>query len=396
MKLTVTKYLNARIGSPSTSASCQTYKSPGDVIEADKVMSGTEIDGNAIWFHCSDDDCYYWSGGISEPQDQITDLSTFDDQTQIQIINSLAKANESVWKRTIPGFQGYGTGILHPQSSTLQLLIYVLNPQHPGIIVNTGSMLLKGIKLPVKIVKVENLFQQNYMEPDRQNIPCMQLDNTAPMYYPGGTISEYNKPGYGSRTLRLYKKNNDDSYNCFVMTCFHVLLNNLKDQQGYGPFTVTTAGRKAGVPAKDNSAMRKSQPCPIVEGYYNSVMDFAVAQIDEKLMDNQIMGKPVNGYYNYYMLGSLLKKEVFLVGSTSYKQSGIITAIHSLRFGNNNWAFRNCLIAERISGDGDSGAPVVDSDNKLVGYVIAGDQKTETIILPFFPIFSNTKYQLKK
>lgn len=396
MKLTVTKYLNARIGAPSASAECQTYRSPGDVIEADKVVPGTEIDGNAIWYHCKDDDCFYWSGGTSEPDGRITDLNTLDDEARIQIINSLAKANEPRWKLTIPGFQGYGIGIESPDSPTLQLIIYVLNPQHPADFFNTKSMVSKGVELPVKFVEVENIFHQSYVVPDKNNIPCIELDNTYPTYYPGGTISEYNKQGYGSRTLRLYKKNNDKSYDCFVMTCFHVLLNDLKPQQTYGPYTSTTAGRSAAVPAMDNSARRTPHKYPIVEGYYNAVMDFAVAQIDEKVMGNEIGSKPINGYHTYYTQSSLIKKRVYLAGSTSYKQSGIITAIHGFRLGNNNWAFRNCLIAERISGDGDSGAPVVDSENRLVGYVIAGDRKTETVILPFFPIFSNTKYLINK
>lgn len=63
MKLTVNKYLNARIGEATTNAACQLYKSPGDTIDVEDVLVGTEIDGNNIWYKNKEDGCFYWSGG---------------------------------------------------------------------------------------------------------------------------------------------------------------------------------------------------------------------------------------------------------------------------------------------------------------------------------------------
>jgi hypothetical protein len=66
MKVTISKYLNARIGESSTHAACQFYQTPGKTIEIDDVLVGESIDGNSIWYHCKDDGCYYWAGGIAE------------------------------------------------------------------------------------------------------------------------------------------------------------------------------------------------------------------------------------------------------------------------------------------------------------------------------------------
>lgn len=66
MNLTINKYINARIGNASTNAPCQFYKSPGDTIEAENVIVGTEIEGNSIWYQNKTDGCFYWSGGIED------------------------------------------------------------------------------------------------------------------------------------------------------------------------------------------------------------------------------------------------------------------------------------------------------------------------------------------
>lgn len=390
MKLTVNKYLNARIGEPSTNASCRFYRNPGDIIEIDDVVAGTEIDGNAVWYHCKDDGCFYWSGGTEEANLQLKELKEYDQLTQIKILKSAANANEMKWSKTIPNYSGCGIGLINTNPETIGLLIYVSKKLEVHQNINESEILFRGVKMPMGIVEVENIEHNEFKKPDRKNVPCMELDNDSP-YRLGGTIGMYGEEGYGSRSLRLFKGNE-----CYVMTCFHVLLNDLKSQQVFGPYTSDSTKRNAGVPAKVNKAGQTPGKFPIIEGYYNTVMDFAVAKINEDLLVNGILSDLIDGFYTYDMLDNLLLKEVKMVGSTSFHQTGKVTAIGKSRLiDGNNWKFKNCLIAEKISSKGDSGGPVVDENKKLVGYVIA-DSDSETVILPFFPIFSNTGYRIKK
>lgn len=67
MKVTVTKYLNVRVGRPSLEAPCYQYLAPGSELEVDgKHYTGDKYDGNDQWFKDAADN-YYWSGGVEKP-----------------------------------------------------------------------------------------------------------------------------------------------------------------------------------------------------------------------------------------------------------------------------------------------------------------------------------------
>ncbi len=62
MIVTANKYVNARVGQATTDAPSQFYKSPGDSIDVEDILVGTEIEGNSIWYKDKNDGCFYWSG----------------------------------------------------------------------------------------------------------------------------------------------------------------------------------------------------------------------------------------------------------------------------------------------------------------------------------------------
>ncbi len=64
MKVTVSKYLNVRVGSPSLNAPCYQYLAPGSELEIDgKLYHGDPFYGNTIWYKDRGGN-YYWSGGV--------------------------------------------------------------------------------------------------------------------------------------------------------------------------------------------------------------------------------------------------------------------------------------------------------------------------------------------
>lgn len=64
MKVTVSKYLNVRVGAPSLDAPNYQYLAPGSILEVDgKLYEGQDYDGNTLWYKDLAGN-YYWSGGI--------------------------------------------------------------------------------------------------------------------------------------------------------------------------------------------------------------------------------------------------------------------------------------------------------------------------------------------
>ncbi len=78
MKVTVTKYLNVRVGEPSINAPNYQYLVPGCVIEVDgKLYEGEPFHGNTLWYKDKAGN-YYWSGGI-HPNPELLSLITDSD-----------------------------------------------------------------------------------------------------------------------------------------------------------------------------------------------------------------------------------------------------------------------------------------------------------------------------
>lgn len=64
MKVTVTKYLNVRVGKPSVNAPCYQYLAPGSELEIDgQEYVGDVYNDNSVWYR-DEANNYYWSGGL--------------------------------------------------------------------------------------------------------------------------------------------------------------------------------------------------------------------------------------------------------------------------------------------------------------------------------------------
>jgi len=78
MKITVTKYLNVRVGKPSLNAPCYQYLAPGSELEIDrKLYAGDKYDGIDTWYK-DEAGNYYWSGGVKANETISTELNLSD------------------------------------------------------------------------------------------------------------------------------------------------------------------------------------------------------------------------------------------------------------------------------------------------------------------------------
>ncbi|MEM1258831.1 MAG: S8 family serine peptidase [Bacteroidota bacterium] len=75
MKVTVSKYLNVRVGAPRLDAPNYQYLAPGSILEVDgKLYQGQPYDGNTVWFRDLANN-YYWSGGVANSQQLIEGIN---------------------------------------------------------------------------------------------------------------------------------------------------------------------------------------------------------------------------------------------------------------------------------------------------------------------------------
>lgn len=389
MKLTVNKYLNARSGKPSTASPCPFYKSPGDVLEIDHILVGDEIDGNAIWYHCKDDGSFYWSGGIEETAFEMQGMQfgLLPSELQYAMLLSLKNYFENFLSRKVAGYMGCAIGNKNDDPLLgLALIVYVekkFSSDSLSFIV-PPFILFKGIKVQVDVKEVSTIEHEIYIDHTHTKPPPIMLDNDTELQM-GGSISVSNDKAYGTRTIRLKKEGILDFY---LMTCFHVLIP--ERFKAIGIYTANDLQIEVSFPCENRKfGSGHVNKAHVVKGKYNNLYDYAIIELKDKSdVFNGIGGKRFNGFYTFGQLATLLNKTVTMIGATSFKQQGKVMETHgSVSVANSSFEFNPVIVCERLSSGGDSGAPVVDENNKLVGYVIGGNKKNRTIILPVYNLF---------
>lgn len=394
MKLTVNKYLNARIDEPSTNASCRFYRNPGDILEIDNVVAGTEIDGNAVWYHCKDDGCFYWSGGgLLNGAEVFGDWNTLADDIQKCLLDSMVNDKQFWLEKKVIGYIGCAWGYKNDdQSRGLALTIFVDQKVNSNTIGET--IWYKGYNVPVDI-KETALFHHQYIDYNTQGHPDIPVapDTAHPIEMGGSiSISSNETVGYGTRSMLLKNK---EGKTC-LMTCFHVLLNNFKSA---GSFPVNPAKDvSAETPAKERIPFKVrsiNKPLKVIAGRYSNIYDFAVVEIPEGLQFiNKFHVNRFSSFYKMEELKSLIHQTVTMAGATSFLQTGKILDVKASLPVNDNHVCNNVIVAEMMSKGGDSGAPVVDKNGKLVGIIVSGNEKNRTLILPVTYLFSKLHYTL--
>jgi Trypsin len=378
MQLIVQQYLNARIGNPSTDAPIPFYQVPGFVLNIDDIAIGQELDGNSIWYHNADDGCYYWSGAVSEPEQPLSD-KTFTPAEELSIYESAVKELTGKY-RFIPGYKGLGAGFKEIEGelqSFIALVFYVIEktPAEGKIppVIN-----YRGIPL---ITDVREIGRLSLLAPN-------EADNASP-YLMGGSISEDltgNDTSFGTRTLIVTKDQQD-----YLLTCFHVACNTLFKQKKY---SLGTSEIHTLLPSTLVTPVPKPLRLQVAQGNFDTLYDYALINLENAPLSNTMPDVQFNGFYTRAELRS-----GFLTGITMSKygaatQRGntaklIAYRSDSVEVSENPKLFMSGLVeAGCMASEGDSGAPVINvSNNKLVGFVVAGNSSV-TYILPFAQLAS--------
>ncbi len=355
MIITVKKYLNARIGKPSTNAPCPVYQKPGNKLEIDEILIGEELDGNAIWYHCKGDNYYYWSGGIEETEFELEGINLDDDQKK-KVLNEAIKYYWTFWKRIIDGL----TGIYVSENNTL---VFQLDANHINdLLVRDripSTVKYKGIIITTEIIG--------------SSFASFEL------ICPGNTISRIKEMvECGTVGLKVSRREGDEFVH-YLLTNYHVaafdlLLNN---QLSY-KFPPDISNRQIMVPAQKFATQDQKFIGAFYEGRLSTFYDIALIKLNEEdEAYNTVDGFSITDYIDVTKDPSIfIGKNATLYGGTSGKQTKQIKSVQSHQVfvysGNNSLELVELIQVEKFSRPGDSGSPVV-ADKKIIGIHVGGD-----------------------
>ena len=364
---------------PTNKLEAKGYFPEGSVIDIYEITHGAEIEGISIWVH-STDGFYYWGGGLKILQGTgLISWNMLSIEVQQAVLSSVVN-DEAYWiEKKVIGSLGYGMGYKNDnEASGLALSIFVdakiSSANLPKTIIYNG---IEGIPIDVKPVQ-------------RIEHHAFNPDSGSPMQM-GGSISPENGEDYGTRSLILRDRDNE----IYLMTCFHVLLNNFKDQKMF-PFP-NSPKLKADYPGREkNSLGKKIRKENIVKGLYSVKYDFALVILTDKTdLMNAFDNHFFNGFHTSSSLPSLLNKKITMAGATSNIQEGkVLDAKAKIFVGPEQIPFDNVVVTEKISMPGDSGAPVLDEDKRIVGIIIAGNKEDRSFVLPIYNIVFQQGYSI--
>lgn len=365
MKILVSKYLNARIGSASVNASIRTYKSPGDFIDIDSVVVGDDIEGNVIWYHNSEDLCYYWSGGIDETEFAIKNASFVSDGKKAMLV--MAEAKDYFWRKyrdIMPEL----TGMTIENNGDFLLVFQFLKMQDATI---PAILYFKGFTITTKRVTASN----------------SEFHFTL-----GSSISRNGLREWGSSGIKLRGTMTGNEGN-YLLTNYHVAAADFlkKDIFTYS-YGEDDDFRFCNMPAWFSNPKKENEIGWLYSGLFNDWHDVALIYLnsDEDMTNETFDGTVINDHIDIFNDPDYVRKNVVLYGAKSGRKSGHILSVNaSQRFkqGTKSYYKENLIQITNTSNPGDSGCPVL-YNQQLIGLLVGSDTLS-SYVLPIQRILNN-------
>jgi len=357
-----------------------------------KIDAGAALEGISIWMFANDG-YWYWGGGLEMTiSNKFIEWQQLSEDQKISVVTSIVN-DESNWiEKKVVDYRGCAVGYKNDDlSADIGLSIFV---EDKADVTTFGKAFFwKGIEVPVDFKRTGDIEEQ-----------LKFVDNYADNSFPqrvGGSIKEQNSSSIGTRSMVLFREEAGKNI-YYVATCFHVLLNSYKglNVNFDALHPVLLMKKKVRYPAVKIPNIKEFSELPIESAIYNEKNDFCLVRLPDKFnMVNRIEGSPTinfNDFHRFKGLQSLLGKTLTMSGAKSGKQIGVVKDTNGkIKFKSSPVEFVNIIITEPMSSPGDSGAPVVDNMNKLVGIVIGGDEEKRTYILPVFGFLIDFNLKLK-
>jgi hypothetical protein len=355
----------------------------------------------------------YSAKGISYtiPTDvqNVADTSAMDDATADTFMRSAIKDNYTAWKASYPNIVGCTVGIKKTNGAlvAVKCIVFKVNGKvSPTALGGTGI-------IPPTIVYQDVLIPTDVLDTSPAtslSIITQPGDNFTPARI-GTSVSRDNSKEFGTVSLKVKIPRPAGVFDSYLLSCFHVLyperiIPSLFDanlQQ-----TINSTGSDAttlvSIPAKPyltgnpgSSAVLKAD---IRIGTISPMMDAAIAQINnpdliqttfdntiitgEADIDTLVVGQPLN------VFGCVSGKLNGTVSDLQSERTDVLFSGGGIVF---EYTFYQLIEVAVPCQQGDSGAPVLTGDGKLVGIVTAGNGN-HSYIIPFPNIKTTLSIQL--
>lgn len=380
MFVTANKNVNIRLGAPQVSSPNAGYIAIDKQVEIIGIQAGQEIDGNSVWY-VTNQNQFLWSGGFVSTQDLLDgnagQTSNIDPDTLLAVYHSAMSELLSKFKFDYPGCTGLGVGDLNG-SPALFVFFNVL----PADLIT--SYIHRGVQLVIE------------SELTGAITACSGFQDQGVPFPMGGTLVDTaisSQDAYGTRGAFIQI----NSVGSYLLTCYHVACQSLLSggiMNFSGSGTVTIAA-----PASGSSTPELI--CPVYEGTLDPTHDYAIIDVSEYADDFKNVIPNIGPFTDFYQPNELTSdlnnnQPLFAFGATSARKvQGNIkqgwTQGVTVGYGGYSQDIYGLIRATNTMQLGDSGGPVVDVNNKLVGYIVAIDKAPGVCcyIMPVGVLFLN-------
>lgn len=365
------KYLNVRVGAPSTAAPCSGYLDPSMGVDVVATVTGTMIDGNNIWFK-DERNNYYWSGGFESHSFSERLIYHLRDAPLSQFI-----CPEDLALLTVKAeVQGIGWGM-----DGDQCYIDLFYSGHSGgQLPKYLTLTVEGDqrRLPVRIRPVNGFSIHGALQPSDM------LKNRLHLSGPNGIVNT------GSMGYFVRKR---DDLSLYGITCYHVA------RSDWNAFDMEMPG------GQDFSVLLHGDSTLIghvIDGFIDEDIDAALIALEPAVapaLSIPLIGR-VTGPRDITCLDIRTQLPVFMFGGQSTFRSGRCTGVlkqAAINYGMQTKVLQNLIVVENeghaISQGGDSGSWVVDEHNAAIGMVVAGGN-TFTLVIPIRRILTRLKVSI--
>lgn len=221
----------------------------------------------------------------------------------------------------------------------------------------------------------------------------------------GLSCSRKGSKAMGTIGLKVFKNNDNTPY---LLSCYHVLCST-ELNANLSVFNNTSLNADLSIVSPGTIDCKEKPPEPIAtvsEGMLNNHIDAALAKLNEdNLLENKFYdyNGRVNGIISLTSNDVKIKRKVYLFGRTSGRKKGVvIDNYHGIVYFDDypkdtlkDGEMWNLILTSKISQKGDSGAAVVDSNNKIIGLLVGSNTKY-SIVIPIRTIINKLNINEEK
>ena len=356
------------------------YLPEGSVIEVEDILTGDKIDASCIWYKATDG-YFYWSGGFENvaftfpgKEDMFMELSL---EQQAEVVSEALDYYYELIEKKVPAFTGMSVTYKQSDSQFREyyaLVIQVNKKNGAGEWQIPATLPYHGYLIPTDVVEAQPTFPVGL----------------------GQSISRKTMFSFGSAGFIATRQN---SRKKVLVTNYHVAFSDLmsntprrlafsKDDPITHPEMVMPSSQTAGAAVFGR----------VIEGRLDSFNDIALIELDntETTTNTIEFIGPISGIRTLDEIKQGFHPDTITVqmfGAKSNFRQGFIHAFNARQpvnylDGDFVHVLKGLIQTTAMSQPGDSGSAVVDTANKLVGILVAGDDKF-SYILPIENVLRN-------